>query len=155
VIGWVLDLLEEHVLTPITVEAADPGVPEEFRVVLDPESTPIDVEPQEVDVTPITTVPVESDLTGSLVLRHTIIVAVDVQHGDPAEARRLRDGIVLHLILSAQAHAPDMFAAAADAASGQYVVAANWGIDWRPVVVIDTPIESAVVTFTVDTVLDR
>lgn len=154
-IGYVLDLLEEHVLTPITVEAEDPSVPAEFRVVLDATATPIDVEPQEVDVTPITTVPVESDLTGGLVLRHTIIVAVDVQHGDSGEARRLRDGVILHLILSAQAHAADMFAAAPDAASGQYVVASNWGVDWRPVVVIDTPIESAVVTFTIDTVLDR
>lgn len=157
-IGWVVDQLLEHIVEPVTVDAADPTVPEAHRVVLDPENRPLDSEAQELDVTPLTTEPLRGDLAGGLELRHTIMLEVDVQHGDPVVARQLRDGILLALALKAQAGGGDMMGAT-DPDTGQYVTRSEWSINYVPASVTfgnaDTPIESAVMTFRIDTQLDR
>lgn len=148
-IGWVQGLLELHVVLP---QATDP-VPAERRAYLDPTAAPVDVRPQEIDVRALSTVPIGYEIGGGLELRHTIEVAVDVQHGDATESRRLRDLIVLDLALRAL-DVRDEIGAATDPTTGQTVTRVDWSVDYRPLGTSDTN-ESGVLTFTVDTILDR
>jgi hypothetical protein len=146
-IAWLVDLLDTEILEPQGDEARG-----EKRAIRNPDEEALDVEAQSLDVRPITTVPIGYEIGGSVELQHTIAVAVDVQHGDPAEAARLRDAIVLDLILRTRT-ARAAIAAATDPATGQSVDRIDWSIDWRPLGVGDTN-ESAVLTFTIDTTLD-
>lgn len=153
VIGFPRRLIEEFVLE----SQADPAVPEERRTYLDPEARPIDVSPQEADVLGLTTRPTSYEIGGGLELRHVVSVAVDVQHGDGAEAVRRRDLIVTDLVLRALDNRDEILAAT-DELSGQYVTRLDFEIDYRPLgsrTTADTPNESAVIAFTLDCTLDR
>lgn len=150
-IGFAYDLLVDHVLAP---QAAEP-VPAERRAYLDPEATPIDVEAQEIDVLATSSAPIAGteEIGGGVEVRHTISVGLDVQHGDRAEARRLRDLIALDLVLRAL-DSRGVIESAVDATTGQYVTRLGWAIDYTPLGTGDTN-ESATLTFTIDTQLDR
>ena len=146
-IGFARRLIVDHVLTPQTLEVRG-----ETRAFLDPESRPLDSNAQELDLLATTTRPIGGEIGGGLELRHEVSVAVAVQHGDPVEAIRLRDAIVLELCLRAR-DSWDAIAQEVDAGSGQYAVAFAWSVDWRPLGIDDTN-ETATITFTVDTQLD-
>lgn len=146
-IGFVTGLLVEHVLDP----QADPARGE-LRAFRDPTSTPLDVDAQEIDLLPLSTSVVGWEIGGTVLLRHRVDAAVDVQHGDPAEARRLRDGIVLDLVRRLLA-ARGEIVSAVDVASGEAVTTVEVEVDYRPLGV-DTANESATLTFTLDTTLD-
>lgn len=147
-IGFVRDLLIEHVIAPQA--AAERG---ERRAHHDPDSTPLGVEAQEIDLLALTTVPTGFEIGGTIELRHTISAALDVQHGDRAEAGRLRDAIVLDLCLRAL-DARSLIEGEYDPASGQTIEALSFTIDYRPLGTSDTN-ESAVIVFTADTRLER
>lgn len=147
-IGFVRNFLIDLVLEPQSDEAMG-----ERRAFLDPESRPLDVEAQEIDLLGLSTAPVSYEIGGGMELRHTISAAVEVAHGDPAEAIRLRDAIVLDLVLRCLDNL-DAIYALRDPATGQYATRVEWTVDYRPFT-IDTPNENATITFTVDTTLDR
>lgn len=147
-IGFVRDLLDEIVLEPqATVDET------ERRATLHPDAGELDVVAQQLDVLALTTEPVSFEIGGGMTLRHRLDVAVVVQHGDPAEAVRIRDLIVLDLCLRAYDEVA-AFEDARDTATGQYVTDLRWSVDYRPLS-IDTPNESATIMFVVDTQLDR
>lgn len=148
-IGFAQALIESLVVAP--QDTAD--TPDDRRVYLDPESAPIDATPQEVDVRAVTTVPLRYEIGGGLEVRHTIAVAVDVQHGDPVEARRRRDLITLDLCLRALDRRHEILSAV-DPETGQYPTQVEWSVDWTPLGT-GTTNESAVVTFTLDAEIDR
>lgn len=150
-IGWAVDLIVEHVVTPQTYGT----VPDDRRVYLDPASTPLDADPQEVDVAPVTTRPVSYEIGGGVEVEHVVSVAVDVQHGDPVESRRRRDLIVLDLALRAVDQLPTLLAAV-DPATGQAATRVEWAVDYAPLTTGESDTnESAVVTFTITAQLDR
>lgn len=146
-IGYVRRLVETLVLDPQGDEARG-----ELRAYRDPTETPIDVDAQELDTLALRSAPVRGDLTGGVEVRHELDVAIAVAHGDPVEAIRIRDAIALDLVL--RYVDADLTAADPDPASGQYVTAATWSIDYRPLAFDDTR-ETATLTFTIDTQLDR
>lgn len=150
-IGFAYDLLVDHVLAP---QAAAP-TPAERRAYLDPDAVALDVEAQEIDVLSTSSAPVAGtqEIGGGVEVRHTISVAVDVQHGDRVEARRLRDLIALDLVLRLL-DARGVIEDAVDATTGQYVTRVGWSVDYTPLGTSDTN-ESATLTFTIDTQLDR
>jgi hypothetical protein len=151
VIGYAFGLLVEHVVAPQDDEALG-----ERRTYNDPDARPLDVSPQELDVRAVSSRIVSYEIGGGFTVRHTISVALDVQHGDPAEARRLRDLIVLDLVKRALVGTGrDGFAnAAPEAGTGQYVAAVAIGdIDYTPLGESTTN-ESAVVPFLIDTQID-
>jgi len=150
VIGFPRSLLVDNVLTPQGDAARG-----ETRAILSGSEAEIDLQSQELDVLATSSVPIRWEIGGSLEVRHTISVAVVVQHGDPAEASRLRDAIVLELILRATSQATrNALANAADPAGVQEFADLGWSIDYRPLR-IDTPNENATITFSIDTRLDR
>lgn len=150
-IGFVRDLLVEFVLTPqATVDV------EERRAFLDVERRPIDVMPQDLELLATRTVPIGFEIgdAASVELRHTIDVGVDVQHGDAAEAERIRDLIVRDLCVRCLG-AAGAFMAADDPTTGQSVSRVTFEVDWRPVYVnADSPNSTATITFTIDADLD-
>lgn len=146
-IGFARSLVVDHVLEPQTLEERG-----ETRAYLDPDSRPLDTHPQEIDLLAVSTRPLSFEIGDGMSLRHEVSVAVVVQHGDPPEAIRLRDLIVLELCLRARDAWPAI-AQLVDPATGQYAERFEWAVDWRPLVV-DTPNESATITFTIDTQLD-
>lgn len=148
-IGFVRALIEELILLP----QGDETVPEERRVYLDPESRPLDVMAQEADVRAVTSVPVAWEIGGGLEVRHRISVAVDVQHGDPAEAVRRRDAIALDLCLRIVDETPAILAAT-DEVTGQYPTRVEWSVDYTPLATSDTN-ESATIAVDVTTQIDR
>lgn len=147
-IGFARSVIVDEILVPQGDEVRG-----ETRAFLDPEAAPLDVEAQELDLLAVTTRPIGFEIGGGVELRHEVSVAVDVQHADRAEAIRLRDLIVLELCLRARDR-EDAIRQLVDPTTDQYVTAIGWSIDWRPFS-IDTPNESATITFTIDTQLDR
>jgi hypothetical protein len=148
VIAFARSVILEHVLEPQQLEERG-----ELRAFLDPEAMPLDTRPQEIDLLNVTTRPGSFEIGNGLTLRHEISVGIAVAHGDRVEGRRLLDGIVLELCLRAL-DSWDEIGQEVDPASGQYVTALTWAIDWRPLP-LDTPNESATITFSIDTQLDR
>lgn len=148
-IGFARNLVETLVVEPQTLDTVD----EERRIYLDPESRPIGSDPQEADVRALTSRPLSYEIGGGVEIRHTISVAVDVAHGDPVEALRRRDLIVLDLILRTVDQL-EAIAAASDEETGQYVTRLTWEVDYRPLGSSDTN-ESAVITFDLDVELSR
>jgi hypothetical protein len=147
VIGYARGIVVDRVLVPQSDKARG-----ETRAFLDPDSRPLDVEPQELDLLAVTTRPLEEEIGGGMTLRHEIGVALVVQHGRQSEAVRLRDAIALELVLRfvdvLDGEIPS------DPATGQYVTGRSWSIDYRPLIP-DTPNEAATISFVIDTQLDR
>lgn len=149
-IGFPRALLVDNVLTPQGDAARG-----ETRAILSGSEAEIDLQSQELDVLATGSVPTAWEIGGSLEIRHTISVAVVVQHGDLLEASRLRDAIVLELILRATSRATrNALANAVDPAGVQEFADLGWSIDYRPLR-LDTPNENATITFAIDTRLDR
>lgn len=148
-IGFVQGLIETLIVAPQSSSDLD----DDRRVYLDPEAAPIDAAPQEVDVRPVRTVPLTYEIGGGMQVRHTVSVAVDVQHGDPLESRRRRDLIILDLCLRTLDVRSAIYSAV-DPESGQYPTGIEWTVDYRPLGTSDTN-ESAVVTFDVTVEIDR
>lgn len=148
-IGFPRRLLVDHVLAPQGDEAL--GERRAFLADVEPE---IGVEAQELDLLGLTTRPLAYEIGGGVELRHEISVAVAVQHGDRAEARRLRDRIVLDLCLRAIDASSELANEVDPDVAGHYLTAIRWAVDWRPLTLDDTN-ETATVTFTIDTQLDR
>ena len=149
-IGFVTDLLVVNVLDPQALEERG-----ETRAYVDVEGLPVDADPQELDLLPLSTTIRSREIGGSIELRHTIDVGLDVQHGDAGEARRLRDAIVLELVLR-HLDARDAYAQAVDPVSAAYVIESGFTIDYRPLAVGDTDTNaSATISFVFDTALDR
>lgn len=148
-IGFAQELIETVVLAPQDGPDVDP----DRRLYLDPESAPVDASPQEADVFAISTVPVRYEIGGGLEVRHTVDVAVDVQHGVPEESRRRRDLITLDLCLRALDNL-DALGSAVDPETGQYVTRVEWSVDYRPLSTTGTN-ESATIRFTLDAQVDR
>lgn len=144
-------LIVDHVLTPQGLEERG-----ETRAILSGAEAELGVVAQEIDLLATTTRPLGYEIGGGVELRHEISVAVVVQHGDPAEAVRLRDAIVLELCLRAL----DVWSTIAQEtdpgvpAGAHYPTRLAWSIDWRPLAISDTN-ETATITFTLDTQLDR
>lgn len=108
-IGPVVAAVRDHVVTPQTLDT----VPAERRLVLDPAAAPIDAAPQTVEVVAVSSTPMEAEIGGGVSVRHDVDVVVTVEHGDMAEAFRLRDLITTDLVLRA--------------------VAVDWpNVDWTP-----------------------
>lgn len=150
-IGWIRQLVVDHVLAP----QGDPSIPAERRAYVDPESRPLGSEAVELDVLATTTRPLAEEIGGGFALRHELDVGLEVQHGDPAEATRLRDAIVLDLVMRLTDPATlDTFGTGSDPATGQYVTRTGWVVSYAPLVA-DTPNEYARLTITVETQLDR
>lgn len=148
-IGFPRRLLVDHVLTPQGDEALG-----ERRAFLAEVEQEIGIQAQELDLLGLTTRPLAYEIGGGVELRHEISVAVVVQHGDPVEARRIRDLIVLDLCLRA-IDASSVLANDEDPdVAGHYLTAIRWAVDWRPLTIDDTN-ETATLTFTIDTQLDR
>ena len=142
-IGFAVDLLVEHVLAGQLDPAAGEG-----RVYRGGDDRPVDVNAQEVDVRPLTSRVVRYEIGGSVTFRHVVSLAVNVQHGDADEAVRLRDLIVLDLVLRSLAARPEILGAT-DPATGQEVEAIEVEVDYRPLGISDTS-ESAVLVFSLD-----
>lgn len=146
-IGFPFELILEHVVRP-----QDDATLGERRVYLDPEAAPINVEAQEIDARALTTRPTGvAEIGGTIELRHTILIGLDVQHGDANESLRLRDLILLDLILRLVA-AADLIGER-DEATRQEISGLSWAIDYRPAGGGDTN-ESATITVTIDSLLD-
>lgn len=140
-------LLIEHVLTP-------QGEPElgEFRAILAGVELAIDVEAQQLDRLGVRTIPLSFEIGSGFALRHEILIGVVVQHGDRAEAERIRNRIVRDVCLRAFTARSSM-AQERDLETGEELSSITWSIDWRPLR-IDTPNASASVTFVLETQLD-
>jgi len=149
VIGYVRQLLDELVLAPQNDPAAVPD--RTRRAVLDATESPIDVEASELDTLALRSTPVAADLAGGITVRHELDVAVAVRHGDPLEAIRLRDLIVLDLVM--RFRAADFVNVAPDLETGQQVTRGTWAVDYRPLGLEDTR-ETATLTFTFDVEID-
>lgn len=149
-IGWVVAALRDLVLVPQATVAT-----EERRAVLDPDAAPLDAAATSLEIVGETTTVAEVEIGGrSLLLRHAVTWELRVEHGDAAEAIRLRDAITLDLTLRLVDAYPDL-AALTDAPSGQYVSGALlWSISYGDPG-DDTPNAYATTTFTLDAVLDR
>lgn len=149
-IGFAQGLIEDLIVRPQDT----PDTDDDRRIYLDPDSAPIDSTPQEVDVIPMTTTPLRYEIGGSLEVRHRIDVAVDVQHGSFAEARRRRDLIVLDLCLRALWNV-EAIMSAVDPETGQYPTGLEWSVNYLPLGTTATGSnESATITFTVDVQID-
>lgn len=146
-IGFAVDLIVDNVIAPQELEERG-----ELRVYRDPEARPIDAHPQEIDLLGVTTRPLEWEIGGGVSLRHEVSVAVVVAHGDPAEGRRLLNGIVTDLVLRTL----DAWTTIAQEVgpAGEYPTRLDFAIDWRGLP-LDTPNDSATITFVVDVQLDR
>ena len=152
-IGYARGLLVDLVLTP----QADLGVVDAERLAyVDPDSRPLDVEAQELDVRAASTAVVGWQIGGSVTVRHTISVALDVAHGDPAQALRLRDAIVLDLVLRyLDPDVREAFYSTPDPAGAQEITRLDLApVDYAPLGVSDTN-ESAVLTFVLDAEITR
>lgn len=147
--GYLIAALRELVLDPqATVDV------EERRAFVDPDAIPLNVNAQELDVAPVSTIVLAESTGGSIELRHTISAALSVEHGDPVEARRLRDAIVVDLVRRFYATRGDLLAVV-DAPSGQYGTDATLEVSYAPLDVADDILaEYATLTITVDTTLD-
>lgn len=149
-IGFVTDLVIEHVLKP---QATVPTVL--HRAYVDPTSTPIDVQARELDLLEGGTEVTGWEIGGTVTIRHTFSVALDVQTGDPATGKAIRDAIVLDLFLRAL-DARETIVGETDPASGQTIDAIVARVDYAPFQYDGTDTnQSAVLIFTVDTSLDR
>lgn len=148
-IGFARRLLVEHVLAPQSDEARG-----ERRAFLSDSEPELGVSAQEIDLLATTTRPLTYEIGGGMELRHEVSVAVVVQHGDPREAVRLRDLIVLDLCVRAVDAWPAIAQEEDVDVPGHYPTRLGWSVDWRPLTVADTN-ESATITYTLDTQLDR
>lgn len=147
--GYLIAKLRELVLDP----QATVGTVER-RAYVDPDGTPVTANAQEIDVAAMSTVIIGETTGRSLDLRHTLSVLLSVEHGDPVEATRLRDAIVVDLVVRFLTTRPALLAAV-DPASGQYGTDASLEVSYAPLDVIpDALIEYATLTVTVDTTLD-
>lgn len=155
-IGFVHDAIVEHILAPqadVTDVYAQPGtnpaVEIPLKAYVDRASAPIDVEPQELDVVDGTSRIVGFEIGGAVEFSHTVQVGLDVQHGDRAVARSLRDLIVVALMLRWRDTRGEI-ESLEDPQTGQTIESIMPAIDYRPFGVSDTN-ESATITFTVTT----
>lgn len=147
-IGYPFELLREHVVAPQDDEALG-----ERRVYLDPQAAPLNTDAQEIDLRALATVQTgRAEIGGTIELRHTIAVGLNVQHGDPEQSRRLRDLILLDLILRLRDVGVNLIGDR-DEATGQEITEIKWAVDYRPFGVSDTN-ESATMTVTIETNLD-
>lgn len=148
-IAFAHDLLVEHLLQPQTLEGRG-----ETRVTLDLASMPIGTDVQEIDVRDMRTRPVAYEIGGSVQLRHTVDVALEVRHGDALEARRLRDLILTEIMVRLVRGGSAAMRSAEDTETGQQVESVAVSIDYtRPLPATDTN-ETATLVFDVDVTLD-
>lgn len=147
--GYLLAALRDLVLTPQATV-----VDVERRAFLDPDAIPLNVNAQELDLAPVGTTILAESTGDSLELRHTITAALSVEHGDPAEAMRLRDLVTVDLVLRFLG-ARSALLALVDPDSGQYGTRANVEVSYAPLAVAEeTLVEYATLVFTFDTTLD-
>lgn len=153
-IGYARRLLTTHVLTP---QAAVATV-ERRAVLLDSDTVELGIVAQQLDMAEVSSTPIpeRTEIGGTLTISHVLSVAVNVQHGDRLEARRIRDLIVIDLVARAtlQATRAAMLGTADTDTPAQRFDDLRWSVDYRPLVV-SSPNENAVLVFTLDTVLDR
>lgn len=152
-IGFVRDAIVEIILAPQAltddVFVAPDDTEISLRAYVDPESAPVDAEPQELDVVDGQTRPVGYEIGGGIEFQHTLAVGLDVQHGDRAVARALRDRILTDLVLRWRETRGEI-ESLVDAVTGQAIESITPSIDYRPFGMSDTN-ESATLTFTVTT----
>lgn len=141
-IGFVVDAIVESILAP-----QDDAALGERRVYVDPESAPIDVQAQEFDIAPVTTRPVGFEIGGAVEFEHRVAVELDVQHGDVKASRRIRDAILVDLVLRIRDSA---LASVEDPAGHQEIETISYAISYAPHGISDTN-ESATLTFIVRT----
>lgn len=147
-IGFAFDLVVEHVVKPQQDEARG-----ELRAYYDPDAQPLDVHAQEIDARATTSRIVGYEIGGGLTVRHEIVVGINVGHGDPVEARRLRDLIVLDVVR--RLFAAEAIAQAVDGETGQYVAAVDLGpVDYSPLGTASDTNESALLTVLIDVQID-
>ncbi len=146
-IGYLLDGTRSLLLQP-QAELSDPA----RTVVLDPDSAPVDTEAQTIEVVADTTRLVGVS-QGSTEWRHTLPIILQVQHGDPAEADRLRDLIVADLTVR-WAQTRRQLLALVDQVTGQYGTDTGWTVSYAALDRGDPLTAWATITLTVDTTLD-
>lgn len=144
-IGYPRRLIVDHVLTP----QGDPDRGE-LRALLDVSSVELDVVAQSLDLMAVTSRPVSEEIGGGMIVRHAISCAVVVQHGDLAEAERIRDAITLDVVMRFRAAWADMVNDTAGA-DGQTLAGHGWEVDYRPLRRFAGTTETATVVFTLDT----
>ncbi len=146
-IGYLLDGARTLLLQP-QVDLSDPT----RTVTLDPESAPVDTEAQTVELVAGSS-RVVAYAQGSLEWRHEIVMVLQVQHGDPAEADRRRDRIVADLTVRwAQQRAS--LVDDVDPVTGQYGTDTGWTVSYAALDRGDPLTAWATITLTVDTTLD-
>ncbi len=146
-ISYLLDGARSLLLQP-QAELSDPA----RVVVLDPDSAPVDVEAQTVELVADTTRLVGVS-QGSSEWRHTVQIVLQVQHGDPAEADRRRDRIVADLTLRWIRTRRDLLALV-DPLTRQYGTDTGWTVSYAALDRGDPLTAWATITLTVDTTLD-
>lgn len=160
-IGWIADRVIELVFRPQETVEDPPGTPagESRRVALDPDAAPLNVAVNELDVIGLQTVPIEGsyEIGGGMALRHSIVSALEVTHGDRVKATAIRDAVVTDLVLRLLDSEGEL-RQTSDPATGQYVSRVGFTVDYRPFALPgpdDTPSAYATLTITVDCQLDR
>ncbi len=146
-IGYLLDGARALLLQP-QVDLSDPA----RSVVLDPDSAPVDVEAQTVELVAGSS-RVVAYAQGSLEWRHEIAMVLQVQHGDPAEADRRRDRIVADLTVR-WARTRGQLLTLVDPLTGQYGTDTGWTVSYAALDRGDPLTAWATITLTVDTTLD-
>ncbi len=146
-IGYLLNGARTLLLQP-QADVADPA----RRVVLDPDSAPVDAEAQTVELVAGSSRMLAA-AQGSLEFRHEIVMVLQVQHGDPVEADRRRDQIVADLTIQWAMRRARLLGLV-DPVTGQYGTDTGWTVSYAALDRGDPLTAWATITLTVDTTLD-
>lgn len=119
------------------------------RAFLDVSELPIDVAPQALSVLDVTTTPGAFEIGAAFEVQHRIDVGISVQHGDLAEANKIRNQIVLELCARCDLAAGAMMAAD-DPDGAQAISRVRWRVDYRPLTASDDTVAEAVIEFAID-----